>query len=113
MHAIPDTHCVGSDLRQPTGAGDLWELGLTSGFGELRESMLAWLTSDAARGACVKGVLTYMGVLPAHMCVSWKGFRVANIAECLIFSVEKTFCGSPESAGPWRKRRLWHKLFPQ
>lgn len=70
------------------------------------KAMLAQLTSDAGRGTCIKGVLTCMGV-------SWKGFRVADIAGCLIFSVEKTFCGSPESAGPWRKRRLRHKLFPQ
>ena len=28
-------------------------------------------------------------------------------------SIEKAFCGSPESAGPWRKWGLWHELRPQ
>lgn len=77
MHAIPDTHCIGSDWRQPSGAGDLWELGLTAALESPVRAMLTWLASDAGKWACTKGVLTCMGV-------SWKDFRVADIAGCLI-----------------------------
>lgn len=51
--------------------------------------------------------------LLAHVFVSWKGCRGANILWCLLLSVEKAFRGSPESAVPWRKWGLWHELLPQ